>query len=186
MVNNFPTVTYRKPKSLKDRLVHSYQNPISKSTWLAASTGFHKCNACKACKHVSSRKTFKLHNGKDKIINKFITCTTEYIVYQLECPCGLRYTGSTKQALKKWILEHQRAITNMDFSYPMARHFYNAHGSNRNLLNFCGIDRVLKHIRGGDREKELHTLESRYIIDLNTRVPYGLNREEELSTHIGV
>lgn len=93
--------------------------------------------------------------------------------------------GSTKLQLKIRILQHMRAITNNDFNYPMARHFEEHHGSDCNTLKFWGIDRVMPHPRGEDRERKLRVMEPKYIIELHTKAPMGLNSGEELATHIG-
>lgn len=107
------------------------------------------------------------------------------IVYCLTCPCNLSYIGSTKHPVKCRILEHARAVANQDVTYPVARHFAQYNTSNRDLLRFYCLDHVPMHERGGNCELRLRILESRLIIDLQTKVPLGLNVEEELSIHIG-
>lgn len=47
------------------------------------------------------------------------------------------------------------------------------------------IFRVVATPRGGDREKQLRIMDSKYIILLETKNPFGLNEEEDLFVHIG-
>lgn len=61
----------------------------------------------------------------------------------------------------------------------------NRHKSDRSALRFFAIDSVPVSIRGGDRVANLRRLESRYIIDLDSKTPHGLNGGEEMMVHLG-
>lgn len=76
-------------------------------------------------------------------------------MYVLVCPCALMYVGSTIFPLRKRILEHQRAIRSVDFTYPVAGHFYETHNSDPGKLVFFAIDRVSINVKGGDRVMQL-------------------------------
>ena len=83
------------------------------------------------------------------------------------------------------MLEHIRAIKNVDKQYPVARHFKDVHQSNSDLLSFFVVDSIPISTRGGNREKYLRRLESKYIIDFDTMTPLGHNKDEELYIHLG-
>ena len=85
---------------------------------------------------------------------------------------------------KKRVLEHMRAIRN-DKQYPVARNFQAKHQSNPDLLSFFVVDSIPVSYRGGNREKNLRRLESRYILDFDTMTPRGHNKDEELYVHLG-
>ena len=177
------TTTYRRSRSLSDDLVHSYPLPSKSGTWLTRK-GFYVCGNCKACKTSRNRSEVISTMGQKLTIDKYLTCVSDYCVYVLTCPCGLMYVGSTIFATKKRVLEHRRAIVHRDFTYPVARHFAGSHNGDPDGLSFCAIDRVPPLRRGGDREKRLRILESKHILRLGTKSPYGLNRDEELIVHI--
>lgn len=77
------------------------------------------------------------------------------------------------------------AIRHNDEHYPVARHFKELHGQNETLLTFVVLDVVKQQERGGDRERQLRIMESKYIIDFETLSPVGLNSSEELAIHLG-
>ena len=105
------------------------------------------------------------------------------VVYALECPCKKLYIGSTIHKANKQVLEHLRAIGNKDPTYSMAWHF-SEHYSNRDLLSFFVIDHVPVNERGGKRTLKLRKLESKYIIELETKGELGWNMEEEIRMHL--
>mgnify|MGYP002804454618 CR=1 FL=1 len=177
-------ISYRKSKSLRDELVHSYTDPRSHITWLMGQKGFKTCGKCKACKNSKNVKEYGTTFGKKCYINKDLTCTSDFCIYVLQCPCGLKYVGSTIFQIKKRVLEHYRAIFNKDFNYPVAKHFYDCHNSDAKLLSFFAIDRVERSLRGGDREKRLRKLESRHILQIGIKYPLGLNKDEEMASHL--
>lgn len=185
---SFPLITFRKARSLKDSLVQSHLQIQKKNKGtLRELRGFYPCGKCKACSGSKRVTTYKVPELRGmRTIKKFLTCSTPFAIYCLVCPCGLRYIGSTIHPLKVRILEHQRAIAKKDASYPLARHYAEKHASNRNEISFFGLDSVDECIRGGDRVKRLRRLESRYIIDLQTKNPKGLNSSEELASHLGL
>lgn len=73
-----------------------------------------------------------------------------------------------------------RAIKNGDRTYPVAHHFETFHANDTKGLTYFVIDVVPLDIRGGNREKKLMKLESRYIVELNSKQPDGLYVEENL------
>ncbi|XP_078525602.1 uncharacterized protein LOC144798546 [Lissotriton helveticus] len=183
----YPLITFSRARSLSDMLVSSHlKKPTPKANSLKRMAGFFPCGHCKACSGSKRVLSFEISDTGMKVpIKHFITCSSQFVVYCLVCPCGLRYIGSTIKELKLRILEHQRAIEKVDISYPVARHFAEEHSKDRKLLRFFGLDMVPPNVRGGDRLRRLRRLESRYIVDLSTKQPGGLNSGEELAYHLG-
>lgn len=189
MVQRRPLLTFRKVRSLKQSLVSNTlpTGPKVKagSSWLTKKDGFIKCAKCKACRQGKNTTSFKIGlSSVERKIKGHFTCKTEFAVYVLQCPCGLRYVGSMILPVHKRILQHLRAINNGDVTYPVARHFSLIHDRNENLLVYFVLDAIPISERGGDREKKLRRMESRYIILLNSKVPEGLNMEEDFHTHL--
>ena len=181
-----PQVTFRRNTNLRDLLVHShFKKPQKKSSTLSTLKGFFPCRACKACKGSRKISQYLLPGSTQPMpIKKYMTCNTDHVVYCITCPCKKTYIGSTTKKAKCRILEHMRAISNKDFSYPVSRHFAENHKSDRGQLQFFCLDTVDKMFRGGDRVKKLRRLESRYIIALDSKFPIGLNMAEELISHL--
>ena len=180
-----PTITYKRSRNLKDRLCANVDLQVKATHTIANLVGFYPCKSCKACKTSEPvREYINKLSGKTSTINKFLTCTSDHVVYALICPCLLWYVGSTKHPAKHRVLEHRRAITNNDAQYPVARHFALLHNSDPAQLKYFILDRVERMPRGGDRLLALRKLESKYIIGLNTKAPAGLNIDEELVVHL--
>lgn len=125
-----------------------------------------------------------LYNGIPKKITQFLTCSTSFVIYAIECPCKLWYIGSTTCTAKKRVLESLRAITNHDPKYPVTQHFGEKHFSNVSDLSFLIFEHIPKNPRGGDRVLTIRQRESLYIIDFQTKIPGGLSMDEELSIHL--
>lgn len=164
-MGDHPCLTFRRTKNLKDMLVHSHYKPKKKQTTWLQYTGFFKCTNCKMCTIAKNTKEIEMANKKKWTIKQRITCKTPFIIYIVECPCHLKYIGSTTCEFKKRILEHVRATTNTDRSNAIAKHMDKHHGGNWKLLSFYAVEYVEIQIRGGDREKILRQKESRHIMN---------------------
>ena len=182
-----PLITFRKSRSIKDRLVHSMMKPPPRPTWLPnPPQGFYRCGNCVHCSNSTDTKHF-LHprTGKKYGIKSFINCNSTHVVYILKCPCGQIYVGQTKRALKLRIAEHKTAIRTNNMDYAIARHYSQfKHGSPASL-KFWGIEKVSLSARGGDIINKLLRREAFWINELNTVDPLGLNEELNLSCFLG-
>lgn len=176
-----PTFTFQKAYSMHNDVVRTSPELENKSNWLSPRKGFFKCSTCRACKFGVNTSHYTTAFATNKIeLRSHFNCRTEYAVYLLQCTCRLRYIGSTKLPDYVRILQHLRAIVNSDPAYPVARHFKVEHANNLNCLQYYVIDSVPPNKRGGNREKQLRRLESKYIIELDTKYPNGLNTGEDM------
>ncbi|XP_053573516.1 P43 5S RNA-binding protein [Bombina bombina] len=125
-----PRVTYRRGRSLRDTLVKV--DPVDsykKTTWLQSpKVGCYRCLGCTTCSGLSNTKTFSHpHTNRKCTIRYRVTCTTEFIVYLLHCPCGLFYVGKTVDTLRICMANHRSAIRlairEKESEQPVARHF---------------------------------------------------------------
>lgn len=123
-------------------------------------------------------------NKKKWIIKQRITCRSQFVIYIVQCPCSLRYVGSTTCELKKRILEHVRATVNTDRTNAIAKHMKKLHEGNWKSLTFFAVEQVEQQSWGGDREKILRQKEFRHILNFQTLNPKGLNQDEELHYHL--
>lgn len=181
LVAPFPDTTYRKAPSMHTELVRNSPEITTKTNWLTDIKGFFKCSSCRACKFgINTTQVMTPFRSTPFFINQRLTCRSDHVVYVLTCDCGLRYVGSTKLQAHVRILQHLQAIVNSDPSYPVARHFKEVHKNNLNHIKYFVMDSVPPPRRGGNREKTLRQLESKYILFLNSKAPFGLNLSEDL------
>ena len=120
-------------------------------------------------------------NGSQYEIKDFIGCNTEGAVYALECSCGLQYVGRTKRPLKIRIKEHVVNIQNGFDKHSVSRHFDAVHNRDPSHLKFWGIAPYNRPWRGGHKVRSLSQLESKYIYNMDTFAPRGLNIEFDLN-----
>ena len=68
--------------------------------------------------------------------------------------------------------------------YATTQHVITDHHGTWTDLKFYSVDTVVIDEHGGDRTRTLRQWESRYIIKLRTKIPFGLNFEEELYVNL--
>ena len=182
-----PNIVYKRAPTIKDILVKNVVDPPPKSGYTFFNTkGFVPCKYCYACKHSKGpqkkRTEFiSTHTNECHIINDFISCHTEGVVYVLQCSCNLQYVGRTKRALMVRIKEHVVNIENGFPKHNVSRHFAEKHNKDPKQLMFWGIDKFNKPWRGAHLVRTISQKESQWIHSLNTLVPNGLNVEFDVN-----
>lgn len=177
VLTDFPTVTYRRGKILRDILVHSHfsQIPISRNWLQAATTGSHPCGRCSFCTYMPTKKNFvNPIDGKIYTIRDFINCQSQGVIYMAQCTCPKIYVGKTIQQLRRRISNHISTI-NTSKDTPLSRHIRHIHGGDIKTLNFWGICKMTMGPRRGDLNKRLLQEEARWIFRLGSLSPNGLN-----------
>lgn len=121
-------MAYRRGKSIKDSLVKSdiSTKPISRQKIFGVRNNWtFSCLNCISCKLIEKGDRF-IHpvSGKHYKINNYYTCTSEWIVYILQCPCNLIYVGETKCDLKTRLNNHRYTIRKKKgLELPVSKHF---------------------------------------------------------------
>ncbi|XP_071988310.1 uncharacterized protein [Engystomops pustulosus] len=186
LINTRPTITARRAKNLKDHLTRShFIRPISNTTGGHRIKGTYACGECNICQYMANRDTFI--NPIDKKEYKprdYINCKTRNVIYLLTCTCPKIYVGQTSQPLKKRIQQHFSSINMAKKHFKqdknltsVATHFMNFHGSQCKGVKIFGLEKIVTNIRGGDTTPILLQRESRWIYNLNSMTPTGLNEE---------
>lgn len=121
---------------------------------------FFACRKCRACQqvntHIPGLNTFiSTTNGREFEIKDFITCSSTYIVYALECPYGLMYIGRTNSTLGKQVSERIHNITIDYKDHSVSLHFKRKHNFDPSGLKFWGVDRTYPSWRGFNRVRDL-------------------------------
>lgn len=122
--------------------------------------------------------------GEQITLSNYINCKTKMVVYGLKCSCPKLYIGQTKQELRKRVQKHISTITLADRDKragktltSVAEHFLQVHKGRTSDLTVFGLEKLKANIRGGDPVPALLRKESRWIYNLQTLIPDGLNEE---------
>ncbi|XP_073399270.1 uncharacterized protein [Dendrobates tinctorius] len=183
-LGNFPSMTPRRSKNLNDILVRSHYVPTLKNFFGSSgpTTGSFSCGHCISCANVLRCSAFSSSSGtrQFKIKNR-ISCGTSNVIYYATCPCPKIYVGLTIRELRIRVREHVRDIGAANLASDPAdlktipRHFRSYHNSDAGMLKVRGIDVLHMGIRGGDNKRILAQMEARWIVELDTMTPKGLN-----------
>lgn len=113
-----PRVVYRRPKNIKDYLVHSKTEKTPKG-------GCQPCGKarCKVCKHMQTTTVVESTNSHFKyFIHAKLNCDSSNVVYLLECGvCGIQYIGQTDTAFRKRFNNHRAHVRSLP-NLPLSRH----------------------------------------------------------------
>jgi hypothetical protein len=161
------TVAFKRPKNLRDILVHSrMNNPYQEN-------GLFKCNkkGCSLCPFVADSNKFNdSHGNKTYQTKGHFTCNSDHVIYILECKkCKKAYVGQTSKTIRERIYRHtydiRRGILN---NTAVSRHF-NQPDHNINLVS-------IKIICSGSRNIVTRLAnEESWIKTLMTYHPDGIN-----------
>lgn len=145
---NPPLMAYCRSKNLKDLLV---KNDIGKS------------------------HSFRLSDaGKKYQIRHYLNCDSDWVIYLVWCPCNLYYVGETTCTLKTRLNGHWYSIRKQRLDLPVSRHCTEK-GLTEWDIKCMAIDWIPPPKRGGNRLTQLKRTELRWIFELGTLQPKGLN-----------
>lgn len=165
----YPSVTYRRGKNLREKLVHSHlkSEPQGGSEWLCSRTiGTFPCGTCSFCPMIPKQKAF-INPVDNKIytIKQCFNCKTSGIIYGALCSCPKIYVGKTLQEFRQRISKHLSAIrTGADT--PLARHIREIHHGDLSTLTFWGIAKPKLGPRSGNLDRLLLRTEAEWIYRL--------------------
>ncbi|XP_056380387.1 uncharacterized protein LOC130275860 [Hyla sarda] len=177
IVSPYPMITFRRGRSIRDRLVHShFVEPTRQGTWLDRKPlGTFRCGRCRACSNIQQSKSFtSVVTGREYTIRDFANCDTEGVIYVGTCTCPLQYIGKTKRSFKKRIREHVCDIQNRRDT-PVSLHMWAKHGGDTRCISFCAMEVIRKSPRGGEWDRRILQKESEWIFRMRSVSPFGLN-----------
>lgn len=179
----------RKASTLSSLISPSlFSSSASRSqTWLQTSGSF-KCGhtRCITCNHINVTHAFtSTSTSRSYVIKDFINCNTRHVVYMATClECSAQYVGCTTNALKVRIRRHISDTRNLvglsTNTSGLSRLFQQTHQGDTRSLRVSGIERVKHSSRGGDFSKRLLHREAKWIFDLQTPTPQGLNLRSDI------
>ena len=166
-----PVVAFKRPKNLRDLLVHAKLKP----TQLSPAQGTTACGSsrCLTCQHVKKDTSIRsTSTGQSFRVRATATCKTEHVIYLIECNlCNKQYVGETKNPLHIRLNGHRHDIQHKKREKPVGAHFS---GTGHSLKKLKIL--VLEEMRNKDDLLRKYR-ESFWIKELNTLHPPGLNLE---------
>lgn len=99
---------------------------------------------CKCCEEINNKaKTFKSNQTDDTFSIKYpLTCKSSYIIYHMECPCGLQYIGRTIQPLHRRMNKHRTNIRKKFLLQSVSTHYAMAHSETVPSISITLIDHI--------------------------------------------
>lgn len=160
-----PLMSYRGAVSLRDKLVKAdigSTKPKNVFYFGELKKGNFPCQGCSCCNNMVWGYTFTHpHTGRVFQVKQRYTCSSKFVIYMINCPCGLIYVGETTMEIRKRISKHKSTIRTGLLDLLNPRHF--------------AMPR-----RGRDRQALLRERELMWIHKLDCLFPRGLNLEFKL------
>ena len=168
-----PILAFRKPKSLKDRLVRAELTSSSSSS----PTGSCKpCGnkRCMTCIQILTSQTF-CSQATDSVYTIFcnVNCKTKNSIYLLQCKCGKQYVGESKQEFHKRLNGH-RSDLRCKPDLPLSRHLRSP-GHSEDDFKRLTITIIDHNITWSGEERVAR--ERFWIRKLKTLAPNGINEK---------
>ena len=132
-----PLASYRRPRHLKDILVHKTPHATGRPGPPDLVAGTYKCEhaRCLTCPVVCNRTAIKTCSGQRSITGHF-TCESSALVYLITCStCNAAYVGETGQKLRERLKGHRADIRNKADT-PVGVHF----GMSDHHLRVSGLE----------------------------------------------
>jgi len=171
-----PLTSFRRPRNLRDLLVHSSSAP---KTISADSAGSHRCESkkCIACKFIKFDKKFQsTQTGETFPITSHLTCKETWLIYLITCNrCSKQYVGKTTTSLYTRFNNTRSEIKRNakgSKSLPYVAHF-NSGDHTVDDITLMPIEQI--HNR---TDTTILRRESFWIAKLKTRRPSGINAHE--------
>ncbi|XP_056418825.1 uncharacterized protein LOC130359365 [Hyla sarda] len=172
-----PILAFRQPPNLKQKLVNRKLPTETSDT----DNGTKPCAKprCKLCQHICTNSEAS-HNNKTYNIKGQYSCTTENVVYMIQCTkCDLGcYIGETSQPLNKRMDLHRSSINNhreKDYCTPVGHHFTQTGHSLQDLK--------IKILKGNFKNtQERKTFEAKMIVLYDSK-NRGLNVDLSFLSH---
>ena len=157
-----PFVAYRRPKNLRDLLVHANLKP----SHLEPARGSSPCESkrCLTCQHIRSGTSVQSTvSGRTFRVHATANCKTSNVVYLIECSlCHVQYVGETRNALHIRMNGHRGDIYHRRLDKPVSAHF---NSSDHNLQHLSIM--VLEVMRSQNEDIR----KMREFLDISLTIP---------------
>lgn len=172
-LKEFPEITYKRSRSLRDKFVHSHYAPQQAAP--DERKGTRPCHKCNYCRHIYASRHILLSDGRMYKPKFLATCQSIGIVYIMICDCDVFYVSKTKQPFFHRIRDHVSLVGKRKMETPISRHMGLYHNVDDSKMHFFALEHVPPNERGGDNDNILLQHEARWISDLDALRHPGLN-----------
>lgn len=172
-LNQYPKITFRRSRSLRDSFVHSHYTPqigISNNA-----KGTRPCHKCNYCQYIHAAYSITLPNGCLHKPKFMATCQLFGMVYIMLCECHAFYVGKTKRPFYHRIRDDVSLVSKKIMETPISRHMGLLHHFDCSKMHFFALKHIPPGDRGGDYDKILLQREARWIHELSALKYPGLN-----------
>ena len=137
-----PIMAYRRPKSLRDILVHAKLNPDPSDDGPTGESKPCGNKRCFTCKLMTPTQIAKSSSGASVKLKRQTNCKSANVIYLITCTqCGKQYVGETKRALNERMNGHRSDWTKRRFQRsPVAEHFHLQNHDFNSHVSLCCID----------------------------------------------
>lgn len=135
------------------------------------------CGGYEYCPYLDTRSRATLLNNIRWCSRHFVGCKTPGIIYLLQCTCGAFYVGKTRREFPRCIYDHVYAGKIGYFKSLIGRHIALDHNYKFEGFKFLPLQRIYQDSRGGDWDQKILQKESRWIFQLRSNLPPGLNEK---------
>ncbi|XP_069606136.1 uncharacterized protein [Ranitomeya imitator] len=184
------TTFYRKPTATNSLLHFSSFHPQHLKNGILKGQFYRlKKNCSTQEEFLKQAKDLTLQFGNRGYTKKITTrsyfnCKSRNLIYALICPCPKVYVGQTTQELKRRIQQNFSTIVTVKKDKEKGKtlssvkaHFLAVHNSQSSGTKILGLESVQSDIRVGDISLELLRRESKWIYNLKSLTPSGLNED---------
>ena len=170
-------------RSIKSKTIRELQY-VDQNIGVSISCNNKRCAICP--NYLKTTSYIKDHKGISHRLKQNLTCTSENIIYCIECnSCGSQYVGQTKNTLRERISQHKSNIkTKKD--KPLANHFHHCplrkyHINKPNFVDFkvCILEQIPKDSDPHVNLRNLLDRESYWMRELDTLGIFGINSSRE-------
>ena len=186
LIPDNPIVIFKGAPALRLKIAPNAIDPPRTMSFFQSLKGFFPCRRCNICK-VNSFRERKCTNfqstatGTIYDIDSFMTCSTKYVVYMIQCPCSKQYIGRTKRELHIRLSEHVGKIKSGFPKHNLSKHYDKFHGRQLKGTSFFAIDNIRPHWRGTNMVRAISRLETRWIFSMKSFIPFGLNVDWDIN-----
>jgi len=133
---------------------------------------------CKTCPKLSTKNFIQSYTNKMKfpVINKgeTLSCNSRSIIYCIECTkCRKQYVGQTIRRLKDRAEEHLNPTRNL--TTALKKHFLKTKNHSCSNMKFQLLQIVPQQLDREETIRQLTAAETKWILNLQTLRPNGLN-----------
>ncbi|XP_073426664.1 uncharacterized protein [Dendrobates tinctorius] len=185
-ISERPRMIARRATNLKDYLTNShFRRSKTKIRCGNSNKGSFPCGNCTVCPLMIATRGLSIPGIPIQVQSRaYFNCRSRNLVYALVCGCNKVYVGQTTQELRRRVQQHLSNIatarvdkTKEKQITSVAAHFLECHGGSPKSLRVMGLEGVQTSIRGGKITNELLRREARWIFELKSLAPGGLNEE---------